>query len=206
MDLYFVKRSTPSARVLAVLHELALPFAPHPLDVKGGENRTPAYLSLNPMGKVPTLVDGSVVVWESAAIAWYLGEKYAPGTLVPSTVEGRTELTKWLAFFTSHVNPAVGGVFYNTVGVRLFGRARDDQAFETGKKELARFLPVLDGQLAKTEYLVGSLTIADFLVAPSMLQLELAEESLAAYPHLEAWWRKLARRPSFVAAREAVGL
>jgi glutathione S-transferase len=207
MDLYFVKRSGPAARALAVLAELELPFTPHLLNPREGENKTAAYLALNPMGKVPSLVDGPVVLWESTAIAWYLAEKYGAGKLLPATVEGRAEVVKWLSFLLGHVAPAQGGAFYNSAaGAALFNRAPDRNALENAHKELARFLPVLDAQLARTPYLAGEFSIADLCYAPAFVALDLAGYDYAALTHVGKWWKEVGARPSVVTARTTIGL
>jgi glutathione S-transferase len=67
---------TRSVKIFVLLEELGLEYSVKHLDFKKKEQKTPEYLALNPLGKVPTLTDGDVVIWESSAIAYYLLEKY----------------------------------------------------------------------------------------------------------------------------------
>ena len=98
MDFYCGRMSGNSARSLFALGEAGAKFDLHVLDTRNGENRSPAYLAVNPMGKIPTLVDGELVLWESNAINWYLAERFPRSRLVPETIEGHAEVHRWLFF------------------------------------------------------------------------------------------------------------
>lgn len=88
MDFYYGTFSGNSARSAFALAEAGVAYTPHPLDAPHGENRQAAYLALNPMGKVPALVDGDVRLWESNAINWYLAEKHPETHLLPASLAG----------------------------------------------------------------------------------------------------------------------
>jgi glutathione S-transferase len=79
VDFYFGKNSGNAARTALALYEIGTPFTPRPLDLR--QPRSPEYLAINPVGKVPTLVDGSTTLWESNAINWYLAEKHPQAAL-----------------------------------------------------------------------------------------------------------------------------
>src|SRR5438132_322580 len=147
MDLYFGRMSGNSARAFFGLTETGIPFRQHILDAKGGENQSPAYLAVNPMGKIPSLTDGEFKLWESNAINWYAAEKFPQARLLPDSLEGRADVHRWLFFQSAHVSPACIPVFRAiTPRVLAFwgGSAPAPQAVESARKELSRFLPVLE--------------------------------------------------------------
>jgi glutathione S-transferase len=91
-----------------MLEELGEPYAIKLLDLRAGDQRKPEYLALNPMGKVPTLVDGDVVVSEVAAICCYLADTYPKAGLAPAIGDKRRgPYLKWLFFGPSCVEPAM---------------------------------------------------------------------------------------------------
>src|SRR6516164_1882165 len=114
MDFYFGRISGNSARAAFGLFEAGATFQPRLLDTRGGENRSAEYLSINPMGKIPALVDGPLKLWESNAINLYLAEKFPKAGLVPFPLDRRALVHRWLFFQTGHVSPACISVFRST--------------------------------------------------------------------------------------------
>ena len=91
-----------AANVVWMLEELGVPYALQYVDLMAGEHRTPAFRAINPMGKLPTLVDGGTVVTESAAIGLYLADRYAYGTLAPRVDDPqRAAYLRWSLFAPS---------------------------------------------------------------------------------------------------------
>jgi glutathione S-transferase len=111
MDLYYGRMSGNSARAVFGLTEAGVPYRAHVVDTKAGENKSPAYLAVNPMGKIPALADGDFKLWESNAINWYAAEKSSPAHLLPASPEGRADVQRWLFFQSAHVSPACIPVF-----------------------------------------------------------------------------------------------
>jgi glutathione S-transferase len=205
VDFHFGKQSGNSARVAFALYEARIPFTPHVMHVPRGESRTPEYLALNPMGKVPALVDGATTLWESNAINWYLAETHPEARLLPPTPAGRASVQRWLYFQVGHVTPAAVAV-YRTSSVRAqsyWGLRPDPQAAEQGRKELARFLPVLEDALAKQAWLEGDFSLADIAYAPHLWFLAESGFDFAATPALRTWLDRLLARPAW---REASAL
>jgi len=89
---------TRSIRVRWTLQELGVPFEAVTVNMVKGEHKSPAFLKINPAGKLPALVDGDLLLTESIAIVLYLGEKYPDKGLVPADLAQRAELYKWLMF------------------------------------------------------------------------------------------------------------
>lgn len=95
-----------AATVLWMLEELGLPYDLHFVDMKSGAQKAPAFLELNPMGKLPTLVDGELVLTEVAAIGMYLADRYSPGDLAPALDDpARAAYVRWILFGPSVIEP-----------------------------------------------------------------------------------------------------
>ncbi len=206
MELFYGRVSGNSARALFGLHEIGAPFTPRLLDTHGGENRTPAYLAVNPMGKIPALVDGKFQLWESNAINWYAAEKHPAAGLLPDTAEGRASVQRWLFFQAAHVSPACVPIFMATnQRVQEFWKRKvDPAAAEGARRDLARWLPVLEGALAGRTWLEGSFTLADVAYAPHLWLVVEGGFDLGPYPAVRAWLDRLLARPSWKKAAETV--
>jgi glutathione S-transferase len=177
---------------------------PHPLDLR--RPRSPEYLAVNPVGKVPTLVDGATTLWESNAINWYLAEKNPQARLLPSTPEGRAAVLRWAFFQASHVSPAATAVHrsINPAHVSYFGQHSDTQEAELGKKELARFLPTLEQALAKADWLVGDYSLADIAFAPHLGFLVQYGFDFPGTPRVRAWLERIQARAAWQQARALI--
>jgi len=220
VDFYFGKNSGNAARSALALYELEVTFGAHPLDLR--EPRSAEYLALNPVGKVPTLIDGATTLWESNAINWYLAEKYPRAGLLPATPEGRAAVLRWAFFQASHVSPAA------TVVHRSLNPAHEDwwssrrpsasteqvrlpdykqtvaQEAENGRKELARFLPVLEGALTNADWLVGEYSLADIAFAPHLGFLVQYGFDFSGTPRVRAWLERIRARPAWQKAHALI--
>jgi len=100
---------SPASRAFTaywMLEELGVPFKVRTVDIRKGEQKEPAYLKLNPAGKVPTLTDGAVVVSETPAIAIYLADRYGYGGLAPKINDAdRGAYLKWMVYSSAVVDP-----------------------------------------------------------------------------------------------------
>ncbi|HEY6006635.1 MAG TPA: glutathione S-transferase family protein [Anaeromyxobacter sp.] len=206
MDLFYGQMSGNSARSVFGLYEAGPKFTPRLLDVRGGENRKLEYLAVNPMGKIPGLVDGTFRLWESNAINWYVSEKNPAAGLLPTTIEGRAAVQRWLFFQAAHVTPACVPIFRAThPRVQEFWQTKGDpQAAEAARKELARWLPVLERALAGGEWLEGAFSLADVAYAPHLALIVEGGYDLAPHPAVRSWLERLLARPAWRRAAELV--
>src|SRR6478672_2883520 len=94
---------TRSIRVRWTLQELGIDFEAIPVNLLTGEHRSPAFLKINPAGKLPVLVDGEMVLTESIAIVLYLAEKYRDKALIPADPQQRAQLMRWPLFTTTEL-------------------------------------------------------------------------------------------------------
>lgn len=166
MKLYNSAGSPNAIRARVVAFELGLAPEIINVDIAKGENRTPEYLALNPNGKVPTLVDGDVVIWESRAINAYLASKAPEHDLYPSDPVRRAMVDQWSNWQAIHLGPAMQKVAFERVMKKAFGRGDADEAAIAGDlKTIADLLPILDAALAGKDWIAGSLSLADFGLA-----------------------------------------
>lgn len=206
MEFYFGRMSGNSARAAFGLAEAGAAYRPHLLDTRAGENRSPSYLGINPMGKIPALVDGSLTLWESNAINWYVAEKLPQARLLPGSIEGRAKVQRWLFFQAAHVSPACITVFRATnERVKAFWQsASEPQAVESARKELQRYLPVLDQALADRDWLEGEFSLADIAHTPHLALVAEGGFDFTPYSRLAAWLRRVRARPGWRKAEELV--
>ena len=156
---------TPNGvKVSIMLEETGLPYEPHPVDITKNENRTPEFLSLNPNGKIPAILDPGgpggkpLALFESGAILLYLAEK--TGKLLPSDPARRYETIEWVFFQMAFIGPMFGqlGFFHKFAGREYEDkRPRDRYAAES-----RRLLGVMEAHLAGRDWIMGEeYSIAD---------------------------------------------
>ncbi|AFY31892.1 glutathione S-transferase family protein [Calothrix sp. PCC 7507] len=176
LKLYGGTRSRASI-VQWYLEELGVPYEFVKLDMQAGEHRQPDYLTINPIGKVPAIIDGDLRLWESGAILLYLADKYGKNATSP---EERAIAAQWTLFANA------------TLGPGIFGEA-------TREKEMPRLLAPLNEIFARQPFLLGDeFTVADVAVGsiltyiPIMLKLD-----LSAYPAVLEYMTRVSERPAF---------
>jgi glutathione S-transferase len=206
MDFYYGLISGNSARCAFALAETGASYTARLLDTREGENRGNAYLAVNPMGKIPSLVDGSLTLWESNAINWYLAEKFPEARLLPRAIEGRAKVQRWLFFQAAHVTPASIAVFRAiNPRVKEFWRPPvDEHALEAGRKELRRYLPVLDQALANRDWFEGEFSLADVAYTPHLALLADGGYDFSPLPRLGAWLERVRNRPAWKKAEQLI--
>jgi glutathione S-transferase len=214
IDFYFGKNSGNAARSALALYEVGVPFEAHPLDLR--KPRSPEYLALNPLGKVPTLIDGATTLWESNAINWYLAEKQERARLLPTTPEGRASVLRWVLFQTSLVSAAATAVHrsinpaharYWSEGARLgrtLNQHTDAEEAANGRLELARLLPVLESALTSADWLVGDYSLADIAFAPHLGFLVQYGFDFPGTPRVRAWLERIRARPAWQKAQALI--
>ena len=161
---------TPNGvKVSIMLEEIGLPYEPHLVSFDSQDQLSPAFLSLNPNGKIPAILDPDgpggrpLPLFESGAILYYLGEK--TGQLLPRDAAARYETLQWLMFQMGGVGPMFGqlGFFHKFAGKDY----EDKRPRDRYVAEARRLLAVLDGRLADRAWLVGdTYTIADIATFP----------------------------------------
>lgn len=181
-----------ASMVMVALESLGLEYELVEIATAGADSRGDEYRSLNPTGKVPTLVDGDLVLFETQAILFYLARKYGNGKLWADTVEGEAEIMKWTLFISNQLEVAALDMLIQ------FKFAKDNpdvEIMERASGVLNQFLPVLEQQLEGKDYLVGHKTIADIHGGMVLNWPKLAGFDYADYPNLNAWTQRVNASP-----------
>lgn len=192
IDLYTA--ATPNGhKVSILLEELNLPYAVHVLSFDKQEQKTPAYLTINPNGRIPAIVDrdnDNFAVFESGAILLYLAEK--TGQLLPQDIKGRSTAIQWLMFQMGGLGPMQGqaNVFFRYYPEKLPGPIARYQ------NETRRLYEVLNTRLGEVEYLAGDYSIADIASYPWVRIHEWAGVEVAGLEHLQRWLKVIGERPA----------
>jgi glutathione S-transferase len=198
MKLYNANFSPNALRVRAVVYELGLTPEMIDIDISKGENRTPEYLALNPNGKVPTLVDGALVIWESRAINAYLASLFPERKLYPAAPAERAMVDQWSYWQAIHLGPAMQRTAFERVQKKLFGRGEANEEAIAGEvKTIGELLPVLDAALAGREWIAGGLSIADYALATTFTLRKAARLGVEGHANVEAWIARLEARPAW---------
>ncbi len=194
MRIYDHPLSPNCRKVRAVAYELGIDAQFVPVNLFADEQKRPDFVALNPNAKVPVLVDGDLVLWESNAICNYL----AHGTpLLPTSPRERAEVDRWSSWQLAHLGPAIGKVAYQRVVKPLTGQGQPDaRIVEEGLAEHARFTAVLEASLGAREFLAGRLSVADFVVASVFSIGATAGLETAPYPRVNAWLGRVLGRDS----------
>jgi glutathione S-transferase len=204
MSLVFYYAPMSSAtRIHWALEELGVPYDKKKIDLSKGEQRTPAYLALNPNGKVPLLVDDGVPIFESLAILLHLGERYGvEKKLFPSPGMGRAEAFKWMAWAQVSLGDVISRIFRNTVE-RFPAEERNAKAGEAAKHEGGDLLGILDRALQGKEYVLGAdFTFTDLSVAGAAMVLARVGVDFAAHAAVQAWMGRCSSRPALARAMQ----
>ena len=184
MKLYYFPSPNPQKVKFALL-ELGLDCETVPVDLTKREQREPAFLALNPFGRVPVLVDGNLTLCESHAILAYLGE--TTGRLWPNSAAGRADALQWLFFLSQHIMPAAGEVALR-IRARVLGIAADEATIARGEKAMPDVMKVVDGQLAKGRWILGTeFSLVDCAYCPILNVIEKAGFSFAEFPRVTAY-------------------
>ncbi len=190
------KTSGNVQKVLFMLGELGVPFERQDYGRQFDNTATPEYKAMNPTSKVPTLVDGNTVIWESNTILRYLAAKENPA-LTGATPAERTDVERWMDFLLAAVNPGYLAAFK---GAKLTPEEQTAE-YKEQTKDLAAQMAIIDGHLAGKDYLaLGKLTIADVALAPIMKRCLDFKIERKAMPNLERWMASIAAREAFKAA------
>lgn len=196
MKLYDFAFSPSSRKVRAVAYELDVPFEHVHVDLVRGASRTPDFLALNPMGRVPVLADGDFVLWESTAIMRYLSTKRG-GALVPADARAQADMDRWMAWQLAHLGPAMSKVAFERIVKKLTGQGTPDEAaIAAGTHEFAEMTAVLEAALERREHVAGALSLADFALASHYSIAALCGLDVTPFPRVGAWLARVLARDS----------
>ncbi len=203
MKLYHFPSPNPQKVTFALL-ELGLDCEKIPVDLSKREQREPAFLAVNPGGRVPVLVDGDLTLRESHAMLAYLGE--TTGRLWPATAAGRAEALQWLFFLSQHIMPFAGDVALR-IRAKVLGIPVDEGTVARGEKALPDPIRVVEGQLAKNNWILGAdFSLVDCAYCPILNVIEKAGFSLAEFRRVSAYLDTIRARPAWKETPKLPGL
>jgi glutathione S-transferase len=207
LTFYYAPNSTASITE-AVLAELDLPCERVQLSISAGETRTPAYLRINPNGRVPAIVHEGTAIWESAAITMYLGELFGVDAgLYPAPGPRRGEAMKWIVWSNVALAEAggrlaallpsgsEGGVQERSVDW-LPPEQRSASAMAKARGDLDSCLEILDAALADRGFLLGEYSLVDTHLQGFVGWLGSMEVDLVKFVHVTRWLQRCGERPA----------
>jgi len=193
---------TTSANVMKVLWvctELNEPYERYDVGGPYGGNDKPDYLAMNPNGRVPTVEENGVIMWESNTITRYICTTRRAETLYPSDPGRRTYVERWMDWQLAHCGPAVTPLFM--AFVRTPAAQRDPAAIEKSRKAAIPTWQIVEDWLKHQnwDYLAGNdFTIGDIPVAIFARRWFAFEIERPPMPRLEAWFDRIKTRPGFI--------
>lgn len=197
---------TPNGvKVSIVLEELELPYEPHLISFGTNDQKSPEFLSLNPNGRIPAIIDPNgpdskpIGLFESGAILVYLAEK--TGKLIPGDAAARYEMLEWVFFQMAGVGPMFGqfGHFFKFAADKV---ANNSYPVERYRDEAKRLLGVLEARLQGREWIMGDeYTIADITTFPWVRGVDVFYGGrevleLESFPAVMAWLERALARPA----------
>ena len=199
ITLYELQPSPHARKVRLLAAELGIPLNKVPVDPRIGETRTRQFLAMNPNGRVPTLEEDGFVLWESPAILKYLSAKRPErGLCVGGNPKTQALIDQWICWWVGSAEAAIDTLAWEML---IKPKVLNQPGFDPGimadaHARLARFLPVLDKQLQGRDYVIGPLSVVDFLIgprfdsAPALLGID-----ISPYKNIDAWLARLRARP-----------
>jgi glutathione S-transferase len=200
------KRSFNTLKIRAALAEAGAAYELVPIDLDKNENKTPAFLAINPHGKIPVLVDGDFALPESNAILWYVAETHRDSGLVPASDgtptarQARARIAQWIDFAQTTLYAAYADWWNHALGDEA---KRDPEVAEKALGKIHRGLGVMETVLATRDHIATpAFSLADLSNASMVFALKrrLPDDPLARYPRVRAWYDRMLARPSFASA------
>lgn len=193
---------TPNGHKVHIMLEecglrLSRDWLAHPVNIGSGDQFKPAFLKISPNNKIPALVDPNgpdgkpIALFESGAILMYLAAK--TGKFLPESDRAKFEVLQWLMFQMGGVGPMLGQAHH----FRIYASEKIDYAVNRYTQEAKRIYGVMDKQLASHKFMAGqTYSIADIAIFPWLRSWQNQGIDWADYPHLKAWFDKIAERPA----------
>lgn len=186
MRLYSFRVTPNNRKVEAFIAHFDLPVDIHQVSFKDKETQSDAYYAINPMRKVPALVDGDFKLWESNAILTYLARTFPETNALPTDIHGRADADRWLHWQSCHLMPMMG-------------------AFKTGAEEstdaIKPLFDVLDGQLKGRDFVLGTLTVVDFALGAYLMTKMGSQLDYSGHAALAEWRARLVSLKGFEATQ-----
>ena len=193
-------------RIAWALEELALPYQYVPLDAKQQEHRSPEMLAVNPHGKVPSLTDGGLKLFESGAILLYLGNRYGAAKGLWPEPKGQQALADavcWTVWAMTEIGSYMMQYLYHGLDSPVSYKPEDRSkvAAAYNRAQFDRLIDTLETRLEGRDYLMGDFSLVDVATASWLLLGTQLGLPLDGGPRVAAWCKRCAERPAFKRAR-----
>jgi glutathione S-transferase len=183
---------TRSLRALWGLKELGVEFEFIPVDLQAGQHKRPEFLALNPAGKVPVLIDGDLVLPESAAIVLYLAEKYPEKGLMPAKLEQRAQVYRWVLFAVTELEQPLWRMAKHRF---IYPEAkRLPQDIDLARDDFTAMAAVLERHMQGRQYIVGDRTTVADCVTAYLMDWANEHHLLDGFPNLKGYLQRMYTR------------
>ena len=198
MQLYYNHYSSNTRRVLLAADHLGIEFDLVQINLASQDDRR-RLGEVNLNAKLPVLIDGDFVLWESCAIMQYLADGTPGQTVWPQERRARADVSRWMFWACQHFAPAIGVLTWEHIWKKFVtGQDADPKEVARGAADLAEAARVLDKHLATRQWLVGdAVSLADYAVVAPLMYKEKAHLPLDDYPHLLAWFERIRALPAW---------
>jgi glutathione S-transferase len=177
------------------LEEIGAQYEISRIDLLKGEQKNPDYLKLNPNGKVPTLKDGSFILWESNAILLYLAEKFPVVQLLPTDGHDRARVFQWLLFEQTTFRPPLSSLVRQTRFTP--SEQQDKNLIEQTWNEVRSNMRILQDALAERDYIGKTFSIGDMAVLPYIYLATDLGLDITPWSSVAAYYKRLSVRPAW---------
>jgi len=183
--------------VKVVLEEKHLPYRIIPVDLKANEQKKPDFLRLNPYGKVPVIIDGETVIYESCIINEYLEEKYPARRLLPDDFAERANIRILVDYGLNHFAPP-----YQKLRAELRSQPEqelDRRIVEAAVIDIVGLFQRFEREIGDQPYLAGDVSLLDAALIPRYLRMEKWAVGIfpnSSLPRMGAWLERMKKRPS----------
>jgi glutathione S-transferase len=201
--IFYYSPMSSAVTVHWALEELGVPYEKVKVDLKAKDNEKPAFLALNPNGKVPLVVHDGTPIFESVAIMIYLGETFGVDKkLFPAPGLARGEAIKWLVWCNVSLNEALSR-HQHASSPRIPEEQHNAKAAEVAKAELDKLLGILDGALAGKTWLVGDhFTLTDLHVSAWVEYVGMCGIDTKRFANVTKWKAKSTARPGYTTSMQ----
>lgn len=188
IDLYMF--ATPNCwKASIMLEEMGVPYNVRWVKIREGEQNTPEFRAICPIGKVPVLIEDKTTVYGSPGILLYLADKSEK--LMPKSGKARAETEEWLGFSLTDLGMAVNG----RARLRNLQDAKYQSAIDVFETDIDRCYKRMDERLANSDYLAGAYSVADIAALPFVGGPRREPERLAKFANVRRWVESLEARP-----------
>ena len=199
--VFYYSPMSSAVTVYWALEELGVPYEAVKIDLGAQEQRKPAFLAINPNGKVPALVHDGTPIFESVAILIHLGESFGVERgLFPGPGLERAQAIQWMVWCNVSLGEALSRFLHN-VSDRIPEEQRNAKAGELGRADVEAHLDILEQALKAKPFLAGArFTLADLHVAGVVAYLGMLGIDVKRRPAIAAWFEGCTSRPAYARA------